>query len=114
MAVALDPEESGTNNTLALVLLRRGQTAEAERMFQELARDERPGTRATNLCFVGLIEWWAGDREAASATWRSVGDRPPHDEFVVGAQEALAAVAAVEDPSWLYLVPPRRAAQSAR
>ena len=103
MSLALNPEEAGTNNTLALVLLRLGHREEAEATFRRLARDDRPGTRAANLYFVGLIEWLAGDREPALATWRSVGDRPPHNDFVQAAREALDAVAAGEDPSWLYV-----------
>jgi hypothetical protein len=60
----------------------------------------------TNGYFLGLCHWRDGDREEAVALWRELDALQVQDEFGTVITETLAAVAAGEDPAWLYLRPP--------
>ncbi len=95
------------DNTLGVVLMQRGHRKEAEEIFARLMEDERPHGRLVNAYFYGLCRWMAGAHDEAGACWRSVADVDVHDTFGRVIQEAIAAVDAGEDPTWLYLWPPK-------
>ncbi len=113
MSLALT-DDASLDNTLAVVLLQQGRRDQARGMLARLMHDDRPPVRVTNGYFLGLCHWQDGDREKALTLWRELAALEVADEFGQVIAETLAAVAAGEDPAWLFLRPPESDQHDAR
>lgn len=90
---------TSSQNTLAVVLLRKGEWKEGRRLLRDLYdNDDRPSNRLVNGGFLALALYEKGDRDEALALWRSLEGMPGDPFWRAAMQKAVQQVEAGGEP----------------
>ncbi|HEU4333700.1 MAG TPA: hypothetical protein VFT32_04335, partial [Candidatus Eisenbacteria bacterium] len=72
-ASLLNPDDLSIRNTLAVIAMRKGRTAEAKRTLGAmLEMDDRPVMQVVNRYFLALIDWHEGRKTEARRAWSEI------------------------------------------